>query len=343
MEGLRNISGGTACPPYSRGPYVWDQHVTMNAGVSGANIPGKCWYVDGTNGAAANDGKSWTRSVNTIQGAIDLAGSDDIVYVAPKLITDLTGDPTSYAEVLTIGADTPGLSIIGVSRGRTQGGLPQVKMGSGSTALLTLRAPGCLIANMGFNGAGSTGGGILLDDDASTKDASGTTITGCHFKNCKGATATNAATGGAVQLGANGHSWQVLISGNRFYKNVGDVVLLGTSIAAPQDIVIEHNMFSGYAAHTDCNIYAGGSGFSSVKIDSNVFGQVPAIGGTNDKYMKLTGSLSGTLTNNVFGSNGRTFGATGDELVPVTVFMAHNFQEETTVAGGATGEIVRTA
>jgi len=60
--------------------------------------------------------------------------------------------------------------LIGVSRGRTQGGLPQLKDGTETTAaILTIRAPGCLIANLGFNGSGNTGGGILLDADASTK------------------------------------------------------------------------------------------------------------------------------------------------------------------------------
>ena len=327
MEGLRHTSGGTAVPPYSRGPYIWDQHVTMNAGVSGANVPGKCWYVDGTNGKAANDAKSWTRAISTIQGAIDLAGADDVIYVAPKLITDLTGDPTSYAENLIIPVAAMGLSIIGVSRGRSQGGLPQVKKGSGSSALLTIQAAGCLIANMGFNGASSTGGGILLDDDYSTKTAFGTTIAGCHFKNCRGSSATSAVTGGAIMWSGEGNAWQVLISGNRFYKNVADVVLKGTSNTQPQDVVIENNVFSGPAANTDCNLFLSGAGdgINGVIIRNNDFTAVPTLG-TNDKMLSLTG-CTGVLVGNRFACTGRTFGAAGDEFVPTTVLMADNYQE----------------
>ena len=69
-------------------------------------------------------------------------------------------DPGSYAEALTI--DVPDLSIIGVSRGRTQGGQPQLKCSATAltTAIITVQVPGVLIANLGINGAGSTGGGI---------------------------------------------------------------------------------------------------------------------------------------------------------------------------------------
>jgi hypothetical protein len=246
-------------------------------------------------------------------------------------------DPSSYAEVLTIAAAKSNLSLIGLSRGRTQGGLPQIRMGSGSTALLTIRAPGCLIANLGFNGASATGGGILLDDDGSTKSAFGTTIIGCHFKNCKGSTATNTATGGAIQWAATGGGWQVLISGNRFYKNVGDIVLLGTSAAVPQDVVIEDNVFSGPAANVDCNLYlAGGSGMNGVIIRNNEFTCFPNVGsGTNVKPLVLTGCV-GQLTGNRFATSGKTFGAAGNVLVPTTVFMTDNYQED-----GAT-QVLRT-
>ena len=328
-QGLRS-KRGLACPPYSKGPFTWDQQVTFSAGVAGVNAEGSVWFVDGTNGSSGNDGMSWDSAMDTIQGAVDKAGAGDTVFVTSQLITDFTGDPTSYTENVIIGADTPNLSLIGVSRGQTQGGLPQLKVGDTTTSpLLTIQAAGCLIANMGFNGAGATGGGILLDDDYATKTAFGTTIVGCHFKNCKGTTATNAATGGAINWGTAGNAWQVRIADNVFYKNVGDIVLKGTSNTVPQDVVIEGNVFSGPAANVDCNLYlAGGSGINGVIIRNNEFTSLPNVGsGTNATAIVLTG-CTGVLFGNRFAGATQTFGAAGNNLVPTTVFMCDNYQED---------------
>jgi hypothetical protein len=220
--------------------------------------------------------------------------------------------------------------------------MPQIKKGSGSVAQITINAQGCLIANMGINGASATGSGILLNSDGATltKNAAGTSIIGCHFKNCKGSTATNAATGGAIVWSANGDCWQVLIKGNRFYRNVGDIVLLGTSNSVPQDVVIEDNIFSGPADAVDCNLYLrGGSGMNGVIIRNNSFTCFPAIGsGTNVMNVSLTGCV-GVMEGCRFASVGKTFGAAGNNLVPTTMLMMANYQAP---AAGASGEIGRT-
>jgi hypothetical protein len=239
--------------------------------------------------------------------------------------------------------------LIGISRGRTQGGLPQIKKGSGTTALLTVRAPGCLIKNIGFNGiktADSTQTlvGILLDDDNSTKTAWGTTIEGCHFKNCAGSTgSTNGAAGGAITWAATGCAWQVLIKGCRFYKNVADIVLLGTSQTVPQDVIIEDNIFSGPAANVDCNLYlAGGSGMNGVIIRNNVFQQLPSLG-TVARYIDATGCV-GMLVGNDFGcltantGTTLTFLAAGTAAkIPTTMHVVNNYGQSNTA--GESGEI----
>lgn len=310
------------------------------------------WYVDGDNGAdSGNVGVSVDKPTKTVQYAIDLASAGDVIYVKEKAITDYTGDPTNYAEVLTIPFATSSLSIIGISRGRTQGGLPQLKMGSGSDPHITIQAPGCLIANMGINGYGATGGGILLDDDYATKSAFGTTIAGCHLKNCIPSTATNAATGGAIYTTSAGNAWQLLVSGNRFYKNVGDVVLVGTSNTAPQDWVIEDNIMSGPAANVDCNLYlmGAGDGINGVVINNNIFQQLPALtaGGSNDRFIKATGCV-GMLTNNMFGcetcagGTQLTFETAGTgAFIPTTMHMAGNYGQFSTGTGAGlvSGEI----
>jgi len=312
-QGLKAVGGNPASPPYRNGPYTWDQQVTFAQGSGSPIGEGDTWYVDGTNGASGNNGKSWTTAMITIQAAITAAGPGDTVFITAKDITDGTGEPTSYEENVIIPLATSNLSVIGVSRGRTQGGLPQMEDGTGTTdAILKVQAPGCLIANLGFNGAGNTGGGILLDDDYSTKSAFGTSIIGCHFKNCKGHS-THGSKGGAIMWGTAGNAWQVLIDGNTFYKNVCDICIIGTSNTVPQDVTIQNNSFSDSPASTDCNIYTGGSGFGGgLLIKDNTFGGLPALSsGDVALYAKILisgTSASGMFCGNYFGSLGTTAG-----------------------------------
>lgn len=333
-------------PALKYGHKIYPENLAVNAHLDNGDI----WFVDGDLGSNNNDGTTWDRAFGLVQDAIDQAAAGDVILIKPMKITDFTGDPSSYEENLTIPATKPHLSLIGVERGLTQGGLPQLKDGSTTTQhILRIRAAGCLIQNLGFNGAGNTGGGILLDDDYSTKTAFGTTIRGCHFKNCKGTTATNAATGGAINWSSTGNAWQARIEGNRFYKCVGDVVLPGTSSTVPQDVVIQGNVFSGPAGSTDCNLYlqGAGSGMNGVIIDHNVFTAMPAIGsGTNVRFIHATGCV-GVLTNNTFacqsesGGTELTFGAAGTAAyIPTTLFMANNYGA--TGTADTTGEIYRT-
>jgi len=267
-----------------------------------------------------------------IQNALNAAADGDMVFVKAKDMAAGATDPSSWAETLMIAAGQSGLVLAGFSTNRTQGGLPQVKKGSGSTALLTVRAPGCLIVNLGFNGVDATGGGILLDDDASTKTAFGTEIRACHFKNCVGSTATDSRTGGAIQWVSTGGAWQVRITNNTFYKNVGDVVLKGTTGSVPQDVVIANNDFLGLASSVDCHLYlAGGSGMASVLIRDNYFADVlPALGsGSVLRYVDLTG-CTGLFANNYFAGSYTTTGFGANKAaakIPTTVGMPHNYSD----------------
>ena len=301
------------------------------AGVLSMNDTNGYWFVDGDK-TGDGGGKSWEDAYNDIQSAVTAASAGDTIFVAGRTITALATDPISYAETVIIPNDKPLLSIIGIARGRTQGGLPQMKIGAGSTAMITVRAPGCLIANMGINGASSTGGGILLDDDGGTsKVAFGATILNCHFKNCK-VSSTNAASGGAVTL--NGAPWQVTVKGNQFFNNIGDIVHIPTYSDA-KDVIIQDNIFSS-TGESDCNIYMTGSSgdATGLVIDGNIFRGFPAVGsGVNLRFVVLTG-YTGILSNNSFAGNDKTFKAAGSGgLVPATMFMAGNFQESTDAVG----------
>jgi len=291
------------------------------------------FFVDGDTGSDANTGTSPSDALLTIQAAVDAASAGDTIYIKAKDIHENSSDPESYAESIIIPNDKPQLKLIGISSGLTQGGLPQIKGDAVATTeiILTIRSMGCLIANLGFNGAGTTGGGILLDSDgATTKDSSGTTIIGCHFKNCKGTTATNALTGGAIMWSANGGSWQVRIANNVFYKNVGDIILKGTGVSVPQDVVIENNTFQGIATAVDVHIIFAGSGMLGFTINNNTFADVlPALSSaTTARYVSLVGT--GVFSNNIFAGSYTTSGfgaAKVAAVIPTTVGIAHNYSD----------------
>lgn len=334
-------------PAFKYGNKLYPQHVVL------PSMPlegGKVWYVDGDQATGTHGGSTWADAFSDAEfdGNLSALGvsAGDVVYVAGRTMAATDTDPISYTTNLTI--NVPQVSIIGVSRGRTQGGLPQFKVGATTTqAIIRVRAPGVMIANVGINGAGATGGGISLDDDGGTTYAAfGWSVLGCHFKNCVGTTATNALTGGAVMIGSNGGAWQGLLAGNRFYKNVGDFVLMGTSGSVPQDIVIEDNVFSGPAASVDVNVITGGSGVNGLILRNNEFPAMPALtSGTTKRYVDLTGSV-GLMSGNRFASVTATtsqvvtFAAAGSGgFVPLTVFMAQNYGE--TVTDSESGEITR--
>ena len=315
-----------------------------------ANPWSSFWYVDGDGGSSSASGNVPEAALDTIQGAITAAGRGDLVYVRPKAMGSTATDPSSYTENVVVPVATDGLSIIGASFNRTQNGLPQLKVGTTTTdPLLKVKAMGCYIAGLGINGNGGTGSGISLYDDAGvTACTAGTTIENCHFKNCVGTTATNAATGGAIYVPLG--TWQIRVRSNRFYKNVGDIVLASTSTDVAQDWVIEDNIFSGPAASVDCNIYTGGGGVNGIIIQHNTFQADPAIGSaSNGNFLMLTASV-GILADNFFAciteeaDTEITFGATGVNKVPTTVFMAGNFGEWGTAGapGVGSGEIFRT-
>ena len=293
---------------------------------------GRAWFVDGSTGIGSdsNTGRSLTAPFATVTQALKMAAEYDTVFVLAKKMAQTDTDPGNYTDAITI--KTPSISIIGAQRGRTQGGLPQFQIGSGAVAQITVEAPGVYLAGLGINNNGSTGGGIkILDDGGTTYSAFGLTIENCHFKN-NACHATNGSLGGAIYWGSQGGGWQILIRNNRFYKNLADIVLVGTSLTVPQDVVIEGNVFSGPAASVDVNIKTAGSGINGLIIRDNDFPCWPAIGaGSNVMPLSLTGSV-GLVTSNTFGCTGKTFGAAANSLVPTTMLLTNNYQESGLIA-----------
>lgn len=332
---------------------IRDHNVDENADIAAHKIQGglghplrdnaRALYVDMDYGNDGNSGLNRGEAKQTIQNAVDAANAWDDIYIFPGNIGSTATDPASYAETVVIPVEKEGLRLIGVGTGRTQGGLPQIEIGAGTTALLTIRAANCLIANLGFNGASSTGGGISLDDDGTTKVAFGTTIQNCHFKNCQ-TSATVATAGGAIYAAAGG-AWQLLVDNCRFYKCRGGIVCVNTT-TVPQDWVIQYCVFgSSVKTEIDADIYFPADGVLGVDISHCRFDtvDVPASsGGAYSRYIQMGGGNFGAINDCTFactvqGSGAKTFGATGNAcVIPTTVRIAGCFGEcESTSASNA--------
>jgi hypothetical protein len=292
----------------------------------------KYLWVDGDCTSPVEDGSSPERAFTTIQEALDAAVTRTAVLILPRKIGATATDPVNYAEALTLAAGKSHCGIFGMGGGPAQGNQPQIKVGTGATANLTVRSPGCRIAGLSINGGSATGGGILLDDNALTKNAFGTIIEDCFFKNCRGSSATDGRLGGAIQWSGLGGAWQVRILRNRFYKNLCDILMPGTGTSVPQDVVIQDNIFSGApgaTSVTDINIYVAADGILGLVIDRNVFPNIPNIGsGSVTDFYDLGTGCYGIISNNVFGCTALTFGGTHTGGThPATMWLVNNKQQ----------------
>jgi hypothetical protein len=311
-------------------------------------IKGNKWYVDG-NVAGSGDGKTWEKAVKTVQEAVNLASANDVIFVAPK--TPGIWDPVAYAESVIIPYTKPLLSIIGVSPAPVYGAMPLIGVTAGTDPCLTIRAPGCRISGLSFSATGATsGGGICLDDDGSTKAAYGAMSDNCYFYECLGGKLV--AAGGAIYWSANGGAWQLRVLNNYFMSNSGGVVLLGTGGSRPTDVLIRGNTFASWVnTQIDCDIYlAGGSGAQGVVIDRNHFATVDGPNATEDHYMNLTG-CERLVSNNLFSCKSGSeepplsFGATTHTgaKIPAEVRLANNWGEAAVGSkGNAWGGVYRT-
>ncbi|HDZ44845.1 hypothetical protein LCGC14_0520940 [marine sediment metagenome] len=332
LSDIKNLPDATGIGSFGGQIYFHDGSTQVALGIS---LPSVNYFVDGDNGADTNDGKSWGNAFVTIQAGIDACSQGDRVYVKPLEgdASDGDTDPDSYAELLTLGAGKDGVAIIGVSRGLAQGAQPQLKIGGSSTTpMIKVEAFGCLIHNITINGASSTGGGIEIHGDGSTKDAGGLVVSNCHIKNCKAS--GNAATGGGISWTTNGSAWYVTIVNCEFIDNRAGIVMRGTGNSIPRHVKIRACRF-GSAVNTtvDADILVVASGIKDLFIEDCVFAtvDVPAYASspTAARYIELSAGTTGLISNCTFAcQDSKTFGATGDgAVIPTTVRMAKNYYE----------------
>lgn len=312
----------------------------MFAGTSwdNATAGGNIFFVDGDNGDDTWDGHSPDTPKLTIAGAISAASRGAVIYIKPRAMASDASDPVAYAETVTIPAAKDCLQLIGVMTGQTLGGMPQLKIGGGSTAMITVNAAGCSVRNLEINGASSSGGGISV-----AGGAFGFSCYNCCFKNCRGSAA--ASTGGAIVFDS---VWNVLVKDCRFHKNRCGILFNATT-GHCENVVIQNCVFGANAVtEVDAHIY--GNPVRNIQIVDCRFtdSDVPAYETSPDaaKYIKfvVAGATDGfgSIASCTFGCVGKTFG-NGNALVCATTVSMNACFQKVAAGTGATGEIGITA
>lgn len=217
----------------------------------------KVWYVDDISGADGYDGKTPTRAKATIQGAIDVAGSQDTIFVRPRDVT--VGDYNSHGYITNLvsniatGEAMQGLSIIGTHSGADYGANSQCAIApvAGITpATILVESPCVTIENFLIKTvAGQTGGGIGAVD--STARSWGLTVSNCSFKNF----ATYLTSNLLACIHLDNNHWTT-IQHCRFRKAfVG--INCGSSGGVIEGLSVTDCDFDGAAAYWDADIYMG--------------------------------------------------------------------------------------
>jgi len=225
-KGLRTYKGAVACPPYTNGPYYWDQFVAFTGGISGSNSKGKSWYVSSASGVDTNDGRSWTTPYLTIQTAVTAASAGDTIY--------LQG---TFTEAVT--CSTSSLTFIGA--GPTVQDNIWMQSATGQT-LLTLTGKNCKFYNIKFYIPQTGGIGINM------VAADYTIIEGCYFQG---------RTGSLQAILNNGGSHCKIIGNDFSYMNTastGAAILGVTYTTIPSGWEIAYNNFSGNLRHISMTI-----------------------------------------------------------------------------------------
>lgn len=329
-RGLRGIGGNPAAPPFSNGPYTMDQHVTFTAGLSGANTPGKIFYVDPRGdeygyGNDANNGESWSTPLATIQAAVDkcVTKRGDIIYVGAaaedKNTTYFTGT-TEYPDYRKIKEnvlifDKANIHIIAVPY--RSGWSHQIRPSDGQGAYLDGSLAGsrtkyaCNMSDSGITGAPNCAGVgfVVMSRDVEiagfTIDCGGANL-GIYIGDGSRMTLTGDALGeeGANASGAYIHDNYFVGDGSG--TTGGGIALQGCG----SDVLIESNLFDKLDG---CGIFAfSGSGKTCER---------PTMRGNHFKNCKNYGVyVYNSATNIQFLIHGNTFQDGSNTMTGAVVF-----------------------
>jgi hypothetical protein len=271
------------------------------------------WFVDGRSGADGNPGDEPQNAFKTIAKAVSSCGRDDTIYIRPL------NAGVRYTENVVIPAASnadhtkEGISIIGTGNGRTttrdQSCVWKGVVGVNSPAI-TANASYGNFENLSFLSVAAQVGlgysfGLLIRQNSlvfqtgTTGFNIGSTITNCNFIQDQYLSVPADSIVTAIHFAAtDGHT----VEGCKFMDcRVG---LASTGDATGNScITVQNNLFHGVAASIGADMYM--IDVAGLEIIGNIFGHaVPsqACGsGALKKYIKVGGTVTGSLANNFQG------------------------------------------
>jgi hypothetical protein len=269
-------------------------------GARHANPWGTHYFVDGTNGNDANDGKSPERSKATIQSAVtastaDTASRGDVIYINPGIWNSGTGF-YRYTEDVTITAGSSGtdmtnsnMSLIGISNGGT-GDFLGVRWKHATAQSLSNDAPALHVENIGFFNEGATYG-VLLTNNGATLTKQGTQ--GTSFYNCAFKGKGLYAVGGGDGLTVERTRFQCAYDGTVAQLNYNCSANPGRRFTVRNCEWLDGNGTVSSAQMIDVSAPC-----TEILIRDCYFPQAP----TGSVYIDLAGANEGVIANCYFGS-----------------------------------------
>lgn len=263
---------------------------------------GNVYFVDFDNGTPGASGEGdMDRPAKDLQRAIDDATTDATIYVRPRAFAAGTygEDPqeitpsASDAENFHIDKAKKNTSLIATGRGSSHAAARKCWIGGYAgltTAVLEVRAPGCVIEGFRSDPPASAAEGIFRSqNDGSTFDGGNTTFINNDLY--------DANTSGALQLDS---TWDMAIIGNRFL-NCDYGILVQTLYSVPQVWEIAHNTFQGEASEVYGNVYSNG-GLKRLNAHHNIHSGEQPSGGGDNMYYYFGNTSTGSITGDHFGA-----------------------------------------
>src|SRR3990167_215937 len=273
---------------------------------------GKVWFVDGRLGSDGNNGKKPSKAFKTLQKAVNLAATDDTIYVRPLAVGNF------YTENVTVPPTThAGLSIIGTGNGKGNS-VYQACTFRGVLAvydpILELGSSFANIENLHFwaRAAQTHGFGILANWN--TAQGASTTLLniGSAIVNCSFNTDIVDAPPGAgvVQSAIRFDSTEGQLVEGCFFQDCRVGISVGSTASASYQIVVKDNLFKGVASNIAADIML--ADVTGIEIVDNKFGHaVPShAAGTMTKFIFVVGgaTVTGGVSKNYQGAAAVAFG-----------------------------------
>jgi len=265
----------------------------------------KVYFVDYDNGTAGAAGKKPDKAQKNLATAISNADKWDTIYIRPRDAGVSGGDPQAITPASATNWSIPntkwGLSLIGTGIGaRPDMAAYQTRLQGYSTvtgtAPLTVLAPYVVIENLSFKRGGSTGVPLVnLSSAGGTANAFAANIHKCQFHMGNG----TSGGAGAVQISSY---WYAVISDSHFERcNVA--IGISSSVSNPCAVRISGNTFNQPAASNYGDIVSAATAVNRILIDNNMFNHdIPSKSGGKARYLWFSGSNTGSVINNYFGT-----------------------------------------